>query len=122
MVRSFVAALALGAALSFAAPAAAQQADQMGPAQAEWTAADEDRSTVLRFLEREDVAGAAERMGYGQQELGRAALELSDADAARVADELRAAEQAFAADTITFTTTTLIIILLVVILLVLVVD
>lgn len=120
MVRSFVATFALAAAFACAAPAAGQQADRTD--RPEWTAADEDRSTVLRFLEREDVGGVARSMGYDAQDVGRAALELSDADAARLAGEVRSAEQALAADTITFTTTTLIIILLVVILLVLIAD
>lgn len=120
MVRSFLAALALGAALVCATPAAAQQADHA--ARSGWTTADEDRSTVLRFLEREDVDGVARSMGHDPQDIGRAVLELEAGDAARVAAEVRSAEQALAADTITFTTTTLIIILLVVILLVLVVD
>ena len=85
-------------------------------------AADEDRSTVLRFLERDDVGAAAQSMGHDAQDIGRAVLDLSDADAGRLAQQVRSAEEALAADTISFTTTTLIIILLVVILLVLVVD
>ena len=120
MRRSFVATLAVAAALGCATPAAAQQADESG--QAGWTAGDEDRSTILRFLEREEVGGVAGSMGYDSQDLGRAVLDLSDADAARVASDLRGAEQALTADTISFSTTTLIIILLVVILLVLVAD
>lgn len=120
MRRSFVATLAFAAALGCATPAAAQQADESG--RAGWAAGDEDRSTILRFLEREEVGSVAESMGYDAQDLGRAVLDMSDADAARVASEMRGAEQALTADTITFTTTTLIIILLVIILLVLVVD
>ena len=120
MVRSFLAALALGAALVCATPAAAQQVDRAD--RSGWTAADEDRSTVLRFLERDDVDGVVRSMGHDQQDLGRAVLELDDARAALVAAEVRSAGETLAADTITFSTTTLIIILLVVILLVLVVD
>jgi hypothetical protein len=120
MRRSFATTLALAASLVFALPAAAQQADHVDGSG--WDAGDEDRSTVLRFLERDEVGGIVGSMGYDAQDLGRAVLELNDADAARVAGEIRAAEQGRAADTVTFTTTTLIIILLVVILLVLVVD
>ena len=114
MRRSFAATLALAAAFVVASPASGQQA--------EWTAGDEDRSTVMEFLEREDVGRAAEHLGYDMQDVGRAVLELSDENAARVAGEVRTAEQALAAETITFTVTTLIIILLVVILLILVLD
>lgn len=120
MVKSLLGTLALAAAFMVAVPAAAQQAGE--PAESAWTAADEDRSTVLRFLERDDVSRVVEGMGHDVQDVGRAALDLSATDAARVAGEVRAAEHAIAAQTISFTTTTLIIILLVVILLVLVVD
>ena len=114
MGRSFTATLALVASLGFAAPTAAQQA--------EWTQGDEDRSTILEFLEREDAGSAAAGLGVDLQELGRGVLDMSDDDAARVADDVRSLEQALAADTITFTTTTLIIILLVVIVLILALD
>ena len=114
MRRSSVATLALAVSLGMAAPASAQQA--------EWTAGDEDRSTIMEFLERDDVGSAGEHLGYDMQDVGRSVLELSDENAARVASEVRSAEQAMAAETITFTVTTLIIILLVIILLILVLD
>jgi hypothetical protein len=114
MRRSFTATLAIAALLGFAAPTSAQQV--------EWTRGDEDRSTVMQFLERDDVSGAVERIGADPQDLGRAVLDMSDEDASRVARDVRVFEQAYAADTITMTTTTLIIILLLVILLILVVD
>ena len=114
MRRSFTTALALVAALAGAGPVAAQQQ--------EWTAGDEDRSTIMEFFEQEEVGSAAESMGYDVQELGERVLDLSDESAALVAGEVRNAEQAMAAQTITFTVTTLIIILLVVILLILVLD
>ena len=114
MRRSFTATLALGVVLGIATPASAQQA--------EWTQGDEDRSTVMEFLERDDVAGAADRMGVDVEVVGHEVLEMGDDDASRAANEIRAFEQAYTADTITFTTTTLIIILLVVILLILILD
>ena len=106
--------IALAATLAFAVPAAAQQA--------EWTEGDENRSVIMRFLEREEVAGAADDMGYDVQDVGRGVLQLNDTEAARVADQVRSAEQAMAADSITMTTTTLIIILLVIILLILILS
>ena len=112
MRRSFAATLAIAATLACAVPAAAQQA--------EWSEGDENRSVIMRFLEREEVGGVADDMGYDVQDMGRGVLQLNDAEAARVADQVRSAEQAMAADTITMTTTTLIIILLVIILLVLI--
>ena len=112
MRKSFAATLATAATLAFAVPASAQQA--------EWTEADENRSVIMRFVEREDVSGVADDMGYDVQDVGRGVLQMSDADAARVAEQVRSAEQGMAADTITMTTTTLIIILLVIILLVLI--
>ena len=99
------------ALLAFALPAGAQQ---------EWTQADEDRSTILRFLEREEVSAVAEDYGADLQDVGRGVLRLDDAAAARVASQVRDTEQAMAADSITVTTTTLILILLVLILLILV--
>ena len=112
MRRSSVATLALAASLGMAAPASAQQA--------EWTAGDEDRSTILRFLERDEVSGVAGQMGVDVQDAGRNVLEMNDAEAARVADQVRDAEQAMAASSITITTTALIIGLLVLIVLILV--
>ncbi|HEX6589181.1 MAG TPA: PA2779 family protein [Longimicrobiales bacterium] len=112
MKKTFAPAAALTAGLLFAVPAAAQQEA--------WTQGDEDRATILRFMEREEVSGVAEGYGVDPQDMGRGVLRLNDADAARVADQVRDAEQAMAADTITMTTTTLIIILLVIILLVLI--
>ena len=120
MKRSFAATLALAAALVCALPASGQQADQGETAA--WTAADEDRSVILRFLERDDVGAAARSMGYDAEDIGHAVLGLEDADATRLAADVRSAEEAMAAQTISFTVTTLIIILLVIILLVLVVD
>jgi hypothetical protein len=120
MRRSYAATLALAAAFVSATPVAGQQVDD--GQQAAWSAGDEDRSTIMRFLERDEVGSAAERMGYDVQDVGRAVLQMSDDDAARVATDVRSAEQALAADTITMTTTTLIIILLVVILLILILD
>ena len=113
MRRSFTATLAIAALLGFAAPASAQ---------AEWTQGDEDRSTIMEFLERDDVGGAAAEMNVDLQDVGRGVLDMSDDVASRVASDVRALEQSYAADTITFTTTTLIIILLLVILLILAVD
>ena len=112
MRRSFATTLALTATFLFAVPAAAQQEA--------WTKGDEDRATILRFLEREEVGGVAEGYGVDAQDLGRGVLRLDDAQAARVADQVRDAEEQMAADSITITTTTLIIILLVIILLVLI--
>lgn len=112
MKKTFAPALALSAALLFAAPAAAQQEA--------WTKGDEDRATIMRFIEREEVSGVVEGYGVDPQEAGRGVLRLNDADAARVADQVRDAEEQMAADTITMTTTTLIIILLVIILLALI--
>ena len=112
MKKTFTPALALAATLVFAVPAAAQQEA--------WSEGDENRATILRFLEREDVSGVAEAYGADPQDLGHGVLRLNDADAARVASQVRDAEEQMAADTITMTTTTLIIILLVVILLVLI--
>ena len=106
--------IALAAMLAFAVPAAAQQS--------EWTEGDENRSVIMRFLEREEVGSVADDMGYDVQDVGRGVLELNDTEAARVADQVRSAEQAMAADTITMTTTTLIIILLVIILLILILS
>lgn len=120
MRRSLAATLALTAALLCALPAGAQQIDN-GDAAA-WSAGDEDRSTIMRFLERDEVGSAAERLGYDVQDVGKEVLELSDEDAAAFAADVRSAEQALAADSITMTTTTLIIILLLVILLILIVD
>ena len=110
--RSLGTTLAVAATLAFAVPAGAQQEA--------WTPGDEDRSTILRFLEREDVGGVAEGMGVNMQDAGEGVLRLNDAEAARVASQVRDAEEQMAADTITMTTTTLIIILLVIILLVLI--
>ena len=112
MRRSLAGTLGIVATLALAVPASAQQEA--------WTEGDENRSTILRFLEREDVGGLAENMGIDVQDAGRGVLRLNDADAARVADQVRDAEDQLAADTITMTTTTLIIILLVIILLVLI--
>ena len=111
MRRSFTATLGFVALLALAAPASAQQAA--------WTQGDEDRSTIMEFLEREDVADAAAQVGVDLQDAGRRVVEMNDADASRVASDVRALEQTVAADTFTFTTTTLIIILLVVIVLIL---
>ena len=112
MKKTFASTFALSAALLFAVPAAAQQEA--------WTRGDEDRATILRFIEREEVSGVADSYGVDPQDMGRGVLRLNDADAARVADQVRDAEEQMAADTITMTTTTLIIILLVIILLVLI--
>ena len=103
--------IALSATLAFALPAGAQQ---------EWTRADEDRATILRFLEREDVGEVAEGMGADMQDVGRGVLRLNDAEAARVADQVRDTEQAMTAEVISMQTTTLILILLVVVLLILI--
>ena len=111
MRKTTGAAIALAATLACALPAGAQQ---------EWTQADEDRSTILRFLERDEVGGVAEDMGADMQDVGRGVLRMNDADAARVASQVRDTEQAMAADTISVTTTTLILILVVLILLILI--
>lgn len=103
--------IALAATFASALPAGAQQ---------QWTQADEDRSTILRFLEREEVGSAAEGMGVDVQDVGRGVLRMNDAEAARVADQVRDTEQAMAAETISLTTTTLILILVVLILLILI--
>lgn len=115
MRRSFAATLAVAAAFVFAPPALAQQAmfDEVDRG-------DEDRATVMRFLERAEADGTASGIGVDAQELGRRAQRMSDADAARVADRIRDAEQAMAANSITITTTALIIGLLVLIVLILV--
>ena len=105
-MRKVSAGIVVAAAVAAATPASAQEA---------WTQADEDRSTIIRFLERDDVGGAATEMGIEVQDVGRGVLQLDDAEAAQVADQVRAAEQS-AASNITITTTTLIIILLVIIL------
>jgi hypothetical protein len=102
---------ALAAVLLLSTPAAAQQA---------WTEADEDRSTIMRFLERDEVGGVAESMGVDVQDVGRGVRGLSDAEAARVADQVRDVEQQMAASNITITTTALIIGLLILIVLILV--
>ena len=118
MRRSF-AALALAATLGVAGPASAQQGgfDGSGGGVERGEA---DRETIMRFLERDEVGGVAEDMGIDVQDVGRGVLGLSDAQAARVADQVRDAEQQMAADTITITTTALIIGLLVLILLILI--
>jgi hypothetical protein len=112
MRRSLAATLAIAATLACAVPAAAQQA--------EWSAADEDRSTIMRFLEREDVGGVADDMGMDVEQAGRGVLRMSDSDASRVAVQVRDFEQAMTADSITITTTALIIGLLVLIVLILI--
>lgn len=114
MRRSFTATLSIVALLGLAAPVSAQQA--------EWTQGDEDRSTIMEFLERDDVGNAASQIGVDVQDVGRGVLDMSDDDASRVASDVRAFEQAYAASTITFTTTTLLIILLVVIIIILAAD
>ena len=68
------------------------------------------------------MGGAADALNVDLQDIGRGVRDMSDRDAARVASEVRALEQAYASDTITFTTTTLLIILLVVIILILALD
>ena len=115
MRRSFSATLALAAAFVFATPAMAQQASFSQSDQG-----DEDRTTIMRFLERAEMGGVASSVGVDAQELGRRTQVMSDADAARVAQQVRDAEQAMAADTITITTTAIIIGLLVLIALILI--
>ena len=110
MRTSFGGALAVVATLAFAVPAGAQ----------DWTQADEDRATILRFLEREEVSATAEGMGADMQDVGRNVLRMNADEAARVASQVRETEQAMAADTISVTTTTLILILVILILLILI--
>jgi len=116
MRRSFAATLALAATLAFTAPATAQQGGFEGGGDQ----GEADRETIMRFLERDDVGGAAGSIGVDVQEVGRRVQTLSDAEASRVAREVRDAEQAMAADTITITTTALIIGLLILIVLILI--
>ena len=119
MRRSFAATLALAAAFVVAPPASAQQA-QFGGSTGDVDKGDEDRSTIMRFLERDEVGGAASGIGVDVQALGRKVQSLDDANAARVANEVRDVEEQMAAQNITITTTALIIGLLVLILLVLI--
>jgi len=119
MRRSFAATLALAAAFVAAGPASAQQGGFDGST----GGADQgeaNRTAIMRFLERDEVGGAAASIGVDVQALGRRVQGMSDADAARVADQVRDVEQQMAADTITITTTALIIGLLVLIVLILV--
>lgn len=115
MRRSFAATLALAAAFVFTTPAMAQQASF-----SESDQGDEDRTTIMRFLERAEMSGTATSIGVDAQELGRRTQGMSDADAARVAQQVRDAEQAMAADSITITTTAIIIGLLILIALILI--
>ena len=110
MRKSLNTTLALAAVVAAAAPAGAQQ-------QESWTRADEDRTTILRFLERDDVSAAAEDIGVSVQDAGRGVLQLDAAEASQVAEQVRAAESQVAANTITITTTVLIIALLILIIL-----
>ena len=112
MRRSFAATLVLAATLACAMPAAAQQQ--------EWSEADENRSTIMRFIERDEVSAVVEDMGGDVQDVGRRVQRMNDAEASRVANQVRSAEQAMAADTITITTTALIIGLLILIVLILI--
>lgn len=115
MRRSFAATLALAAAFLVASPASAQQASLGSIDQGE-----EDRSTIMRFLERSEVGGAAATIGVDVDEVGRKVLTMSDADASRVASQVRDVEEEMAAQNITITTTALIIGLLVLIVLILI--
>lgn len=119
MRRSFAATLGLAAAFAFAPPASAQQGEFGGPMRGV-DQGEEDRSTIMRFLERDEVGGAAGSIGVDVQEMGRRVQGMNDADAARVADQVRDVEQQMAAQNITITTTTLIIGLLILIVLILV--
>jgi len=119
MRRSFAATLALAAAFVFTLPASAQQAEVQG-SMGGVDQGDADRETIMRFLERDEVGAAAGSIGIDVQDLGRRAQRMSDADAARLANDLRDAEHAMAADTITITTTALIIGLLILIVLILI--
>lgn len=109
-MRKFFAATLAVAAAFVAAPAAAQHVDQ----------ADEDRGTIMRFLERDEVGGAATSIGVDVQTVGRRVQTMSDAEAARVAEQVRDVEQQMAAQNITITTTALIVGLLILIVLILV--
>ena len=119
MKRSFVAMLGLVAAFAFASPASAQQAE-LGGSMGAVDQGEEDRSTIMRFLERDEVGGAASGIGVDVQALGRRVQGMDDASAARVANEVRDVEQQMAAQNITITTTALIVGLLVLIVLLLV--
>lgn len=114
MRKSFAATLALAAAFVFAQPASAQQGSLGTIDQGE-----EDRSTIMRFLERDEVGGAASTIGVDVDAVGRKVLTLSDADASRVASQVRDVEEEMAASNITITTTALIIGLLILIVLIL---
>ena len=119
MRKSFAATLALAAAFVFAPPASAQEARFDGSTGGV-DQGEEDRSTIMRFLERDEVGGAAGSIGVDVQALGRKVQGMDDASAARVASEVRDVEQQMAAEAITITTTALIIGLLVLIVLLLV--
>lgn len=119
MRRSFAATLALAAAFVFAPPASAQQAEY-GDAMGGVDQVEEDRGTVMRFLERPEVGGAAESMGVDVQDVGRAVLDMNGEDVSLVADRVREIEESAAADTITITTTALVIGLLILIIILLV--
>ncbi|HUF14106.1 MAG TPA: PA2779 family protein [Longimicrobiales bacterium] len=119
MRRSFAATLAIAAAFVFAPPASAQQAGFGGSAEGV-DQGEDDRSTIMRFLERDEVGGAAAGIGVDIQAVGRDVQNMDDASAARVAQEVRDVEQQMAAQNITITTTALIIGLLILIVLILV--
>ena len=119
MSRSFAASVALAATFAFAAPLSAQQAE-LGSSMGGMDRGEEDRSTIMRFLESDEVGGAAASIGVDVQSVGRSVQGMSDANAARVAEEVRDVEAAMAAQNITITTTALIVGLLVLIVLILV--
>lgn len=81
----------------------------------------EDRSVVIRFLERDDVRSVASRLRIDTDELAGRVDEMSPAQQAKVADRARELDQnQAAAENITLSTTTIIVGLLVLILLILI--
>jgi len=84
------------------------------------TSADQDRETVRRVLQRDEVAQVAGKMGIDIRHADAAVAAMTPAELARVAAQARQAEDGLAggASTVTISTTTIIIGLLVLILLI----
>ena len=82
--------------------------------------ADQDRETVRRVLQRDEVGQIAGKMGIDLRRADAAVATMSPSDVARVAAQARQAEEGLAggASTVTISTTTIIIGLLVLILLI----
>jgi len=104
-------------------PPAAHVADQSAldaAVQQHVTTADQDRETVRRFLQRDEVRQLAGKAGIDMRRADSAVATMSPSELARVAAQAREAEQGLAggASTVTISTTTIIIGLLVLILLI----